>query len=124
MRHPKGHKNKSRYCRAGAGEESNKNMCDTPGFQPRNQPAIVFDKRGFYKLEMERNHLRMVQTPLFILRGWRGNCDFRILLYSSPNGKPDAEEISTVTDYVIGYQCKGSETIKTERVLLRDFIFE
>lgn len=124
MRHPKGHKSKNRICRAGAGTEVNKNMSDTPGFTLRNEPAIVRDHRGFFKLEMARNHLRMVQAPLSILRGWRGNCDFRILLYSSADGRPDAEEISTVTDYVIGYQCKGNETLKTERELLGEFVLE
>ena len=99
-------------------------MSDTPGFTLRNEPAIVRDHRGFFKLEMARNHLRMVQAPLSILRGWRGNCDFRILLYSSADGRPDAEEISTVTDYVIGYQCKGNETLKTERELLGEFVLE
>ena len=124
MRHPKGKKNRCRMCRAGAGEEKTKGMSDTPGFPLREKPAIEFDNRGFYKLHMRRNHLRMVQTPLHILRGWRGNCDFTILLYASPDGKPNAEEISRTTDYIVSYQCKGNETSKVERTVLRDYILE
>ena len=124
MRNPKGKKNSRRICRAGAGEEENKNKCDTPGFKSRDEPTIDFDHRGFHKLEMKRNNMRMVQTPLHVLRGWRGNCDFKILLYASFDGKPDAEEISRVTDYVVAYQCKGNETSKVERELLRDFILK
>jgi hypothetical protein len=71
MRHPKGKKNRRRLCRAGAGEEQYQNLCDTPGFPLRTEPTIELDKRGFHKLLMARNNLRMVQTPLHILRGWR-----------------------------------------------------
>lgn len=121
MRHPKGRKAARRCCRAGAGEEKTKNKNDTPGFQMREEPAITHDHRGFLKLEMPRNHPRLVQTPLTIIKSWRGNCDFKILLYKSSNGKPDPEEISTVTDYVVAYQCKGNERIQAEIQLLRDF---
>ena len=121
MRHPKGKKKKKRCCRAGAGEEKTKNRNDTPGFPMRDAPAITHDHMGFLKLEMPRNHPRLVQAPLTILRGWRGICDFKILLYKSTNGKPHPEEISTVTDYVVAYQCKGNERIQAEIQLLRDF---
>ena len=124
MRNIKGKKNSRRICRAGCGEEKTKNKCDTPGFVIREEPIIDYDHRGFFKLEMRRNHLRLVQTPLHILRGWRGNCDFKILLYSSNDGQPDAEEISKVTDYVVAYQCKGNETTKVEREMMGDFINE
>jgi hypothetical protein len=124
MRHPKGKKYAQRICRAGAGQEITKNQCDTPGFEMIDKPIINYDHRGFFKLDMERNDPRLIQTALHVLRGWRGNCDFKILLYASSDGKPDAEEISRVTDYVVAYQCKGNETAKVERELLRDFILE
>lgn len=123
MRNRKGRKAK-RYCRAGAGEELTPNECDTPGFQPRDRPSIVRDERNFLKLEMPRNNLRMHQTPLHVLRGWRGNCDLKVLLYASPDGNPDPEEISRVTDYIVGYCCKGNETLAIERETLRDFILK
>jgi len=113
-----------RRCRAGAGEECTHNGCDTPGFLFRNSPGIVRDERNFLKLEMPRNHLRLHQTPLHVIRGWRGNCDLKVLIYSSPSGVPDPEEISEVTDYVCAYCCKGNETIAVERETLRDFILK
>lgn len=122
MRAKKSRKNGKRFCRAGAGDEGTKNKCDTPGFQLRNQPTIVRDERNFLRLEMPRNHLRLVQTPLHTLRAWRGNCDVRVLLYSSSSGHIDPEEIANVTDYVVAYACKGNETIAVERETLKDFI--
>lgn len=124
MRTKKGSKKSPRYCRAGAGNETTPNMCDTPGFQLRNEPAIVRDDRNFLKLEMPRNDLRIHQTPLFVIRGWRGNCDLKVLIYSSPDGVPHPEEISEVTDYVCAYCCKGNETTAVERETLRDFILK
>lgn len=124
MRAKKGKKNSGRTCRAGAGDEATKNKCDTPGFPLREEPAIVSDHRGFLKHEMPRDNLRLVQTPLHILRGWRGNCDFKILLYSSSSGEADPEEISRVTDYIVAYACKGNETAKVERELLKDFLLK
>ena len=79
---------KCRYCRAGAGYEATKNKCDTPGFKLRSDHAITRDDRDFLKLEMKRNSLRMIQTPLHALRGWRGNCDINILLYDCHEGEP------------------------------------
>ena len=127
MRTRKNSKSKAdakRFCRAGAGDEQTPNQCDTPGFQPRRSAAIVRDDRDFLKLEMPRDNLRMHQTPLNVIRGWRGNCDLKVLLYSSATGVPDPEEISKVTDYVVAYACKGNETLKVERETLKDFILK
>lgn len=124
MRNYKGRKNAKRYCRAGTGDEATPNMNDTPGFDIIDEPRITVDHRGFFKLEMERNSLRLVQAPLHVLRGWRGNCDFKILLYGSTNGTPDPEEISRVTDYLVSYETKGNARIKEEVELVRDYILE
>jgi hypothetical protein len=113
-----------RYCRAGAGDEATVNKCDTPGFALRSAAAITRDQRDFLKLDLPRNNLRLHQTPLHVLRGWRGNCDVKILLYNSQTSNPDLEEIAQVSDYVVAYACKGSETLKVERELLKDFILK
>ena len=113
---------KRRYCRAGAGYEATKNKCDTPGFKLRSDHAITRDDRDFLKLEMKRNSLRMIQTPLNALRGWRGNCDIKILLYDCHEGEPTPEDIAEVTDYVVAYACKGNETLAVERETLKTII--
>lgn len=125
MRRRKGRNSKKpRYCRAGAGEEKNEGRCDTEGFTLRASPSIVHDERNFLKLEMPRNNIRLHQTSLNLLRGWRGNCDMKILLYCSPNGVPDPEDIAAVTDYVVAYCCKGNETLAVEKETLKDFILK
>lgn len=124
MRKKKGKKNSKRHCRAGAGDEATPQKCDTPGFPLREDPAVTRDHRNFLKLEMPRSHLRLHQTPLHVLRGWRGNCDVKVLLYASDSDNPDLEEIAQVSDYVVAYACKGSETIKVEREILKDFVLK
>jgi hypothetical protein len=49
------------------------------------------------------------------LQSWRGNCDVQILVYSSDPDFLDADDIARVTDYVVGYACKGNKTLKEER---------
>ena len=100
---------KRRYCRAGTGYEKTPNACDTPGFQLRSDHAITRDDRDFLKLEMKRNNLRMIQTPLNVLRGWRGNCDIKVLLYDCHDSEPTPEDIAEVTDYVVACACKGAK---------------
>ena len=73
---------------------------------------------------MSRDNIRLNQTPLYVLRGWRGNCDIRILIYSSPVNDPNLEEIARVSDYIVAYACKGSETLKVEREILKEFILK
>ena len=80
------------------------------------------DDRDFMKLEMKRNHARFVQTPITMLRGWRGNCDIKILLYQSSTDSPDPVEIAKVTDYVVSYACKGNEKMQVEKDIMKDMI--
>jgi hypothetical protein len=121
MRTPKGKKrsSKPRYCRNGAGEEQNKNCCDTPGFVLRDSPEIVRDNRGFDKLEMKRNHNRITQSSMDMCQSWRANCDFQILLYDCDPFNPDPAEIARVTDYVVAYACKGNATLAEEKKQLK-----
>jgi hypothetical protein len=117
-------KSDPRYCRAGAGDEVTPNKCDTPGFQLRQEPAITRDHKNFLRLETPRNNIRLNQSPFHVLRGWRANCDIKILLYSSRVNDPMLEEIAMVSDYVVAYATKGSETLKVEREILKDFILK
>ena len=112
-----------RECRGGAGVEITPGKGDTPGFILRCQPSIVADKRGFKKLEMSRNHKRIVQTALAMLQSWRGNCDFQVLLYDCDPLAPDPTEIAKVTDYVVAYQCKGNKRLADEKKEIRNLIF-
>ena len=71
---------------------------------------------------MERNHQRMVQSSMDILRSWRANCDLQILLYKSDPLRPDPAEIAKITDYIVAYACKGNATMATERKQVSEII--
>lgn len=104
-----------RICRCGAGEEETENECDTPGFPHRDQPAIEVDHKHSTKLNMPRNHSRVVQSSTDMLQTWRANCDVQILIYNSDPKTPDVADIARVTDYIVAYSCKGNATMKEER---------
>jgi hypothetical protein len=111
-----------RVCRVGAGTEATAGEADTPGFELRDGPAIVSDKRGFQRLEVTRNHDRVVQSSLDMLRSWRGNCDFQIMIYDCDPNTPDPSEIARVTDYVVAYACKGNQRLLDEKKQLKSLI--
>lgn len=64
---------------------------------------------------MPRNHARLHQTSLDLLRAWRGNCDVQILIYDSDPDHPDPNDIARVTDYVVAYSTKGNKTLREEK---------
>ena len=107
---------KRRVCRFGCGVEENPFKCDTPGFKNRAANSIVFDLRGFQRLELKRtNDQRFLQSSSYAVQSWRANCDIQILLYQSDPHYPDPSELATVTDYVVSYACKGNESISEEK---------
>ena len=89
----------------------------TPG-----KAEIVKDPRGYSRLELPRNHPRVVQTSIFLLQGWRANVDIQLLLYDDVIHKTTASDISQVSDYIISYICKGTETSVQEKVHIKDII--
>lgn len=50
-----------------------------------------------------------------MLSSWRANCDVQVLVYESNPKRPRFDEIARVTDYVVGYACKGGERLKDEK---------
>jgi hypothetical protein len=71
---------------------------------------VSADPRGFNRMNLKRNHNRLLQTSLYCLQAWRANCGVTFLLYKSNPKFPDAKEIASATDYVVGYACKGNTT--------------
>lgn len=113
---------KQKVCRCGAGVEDTPNMCDTPGFPLRMEPILVRDLRGFDRLELPRNHRRIVATSQWLVQGWRANCDIQVLLYECDPLNPNPDEIARVTDYIVAYACKGNETIIEEMKQMKALI--
>ena len=102
-------------CKCGAGQEQTHQKADTQGFPLQDEPAVRYDHRRSQKLYMRRNNRRLNQTSLDMIQSWRGNCDIQILIYDSDPDFPCAAEIARVTDYVVGYACKGNVTLNQER---------
>ena len=111
-----------RICRMGAGIEVEYKSCKTPGFNIRDKADLVQDNRGYTKLELPRDHPRTVQSSVILLQGWRANCDIQILLYESDPMNPDPVDVAKVTDYIVGYACKGNETLKEEKEQISSLI--
>ena len=113
-----------RECRMGFGEEQTFRKYDTPGEQLHQEPKIVKDKRGFKKLEMPRNHPKVVQSSIDILQSWRANCDIQIILYESDPNVVHPLEISKIADYIVTYSCKGHETLRDKREQMKTLIMK
>jgi hypothetical protein len=114
-----------RFCRFGAGHEETVGKGDTPGFKCNSKPTITLDGRGFTKhnvFKSPRNTRRMVQTSMFLTQVWRGNVDVKPLLYQSDPSNPDPEVIITCSDYLVGYQMKGAQTIAIDRKNMNDLV--
>ena len=58
------------------------------------------------------------------LQSWRANCDVQILIYTSDPNNPDPSKIAKVTDYVVGYACKGNKCMKEEKEWMKELIEE
>ena len=71
---------------------------------------------------MPRNHPRIVQTSMFLVQGWRANVDIQYILYDDILAKTTASDISQVSDYIISYICKGTETSVQEKHKLKDLV--
>jgi len=95
----------------GCGTKEHPGRYDTPGWKLQNIDTIEKDKRGFNKITLKRKNNKLLQSSLYCLQAWRANCDIRFLLYNSNPKHPNAKDIATVTDYIIGYACKGNETL-------------
>jgi hypothetical protein len=114
-----------RFCCFGAGHEETVGKGDTPGFEYNSKPTITLDGHRFTKhkvLKSPRNTRPMVHTSMFPTQVWRGNVDVKPLLYQSDPSNPDPEDIITCSDYLVGYQMKGAQTIAIERKNMKDLV--
>jgi hypothetical protein len=106
---------KCRRCKAGFGDEANPGKADTPGAEISDIPTVATDTNGTLKVKMPRNHNRLHQTSTDLLQSWRANCDVQILMYDCDPKKPSIADLARVTDYVVGYSCKGNSTSREEK---------
>ena len=116
-------KNKPRTCRVGFGDEEHFGRQDTPGMDFRDEAQLEKDKKGIYHFRMRRTHSkRAVQHSRTLLKGWRANCDIKLLLYFSNPDLPDVGEIEDVCKYVVAYTGKRNHTSQQEKTAIQDLI--
>ena len=116
-------KNQPRTCRVGFGDEEHFMRQDTPGKQHLDEAAIITDKKGINQFQMKRQHSkRAVQHSRTLLKGWRANCDIKLLLYFSNPNCPDIGEIEEVCKYVVAYTSKRNHTSRHEKESIQNLI--
>ena len=113
---------KRRVCRCGAGVEARFMICDTPGFKLRTSLQVVHDLHGYDRVDLCRNNYRITQASAYVMRSWRGNCDVQLLIYNSSPEEIDASDVSRVTNYVVSYACKGSESAVEQKTSMEAII--
>ena len=115
---------KRRMCRAGAGTEETYGHCDTPGFKLKDEPRVVPDPRGFYRVDLRRNNKRLLQSSRFLVSSNRANGDVSVMLYNNNPLKPRPNELRKVVGYIVEYASKSSETEKTTRDKMKMLILQ
>ena len=116
-RHPEpGLQPRERVCRMEFGSEFR------PGKKLRNAPEIVEDHNGAPRLEMPRDHPRVVQHSRYQIQSWRANGDVSLILSNSPPDNPSTDDIIAIIDYVCGYACKDSEPTGATADLFKDMV--
>ena len=107
---------RERVCRMEFGSEF------SPGKKLRNDPEIVGDHNGAPRLEMPRDHPRVVQRSRYQMQFWRANGDASLILSNSPPDNPSTDDIIAIIDYVCGYACKDSEPTGATADLFKDMV--
>ncbi|CAH3045001.1 unnamed protein product [Porites lobata] len=93
-----------------------------PGKKVHSNPEIVEDHNGAPRLEMPRDHPRVVQHSRYQLQSLRANGDVSLILSNSPPDSPNTDDIIAIIDYVCGYACKDSEPTGATSDLFKDMV--
>ncbi len=90
--------NGPRTCRVHFGTETKYGKQDTQGLPLTKRSKIFINRKGISHFRMKRTKsVRVVQHSRTLLRGWRANCDIKLLLYYSNPNCPDISEIEDVS---------------------------
>jgi hypothetical protein len=84
---------------------------------------IYRDMKGISHFRMRRTQsVHLVQQSRSLLRGWKANCDIKLLLYYSNPNCPDISEIKDVCRYVVAYTSKRHNTSQEEKEAIQNII--
>jgi hypothetical protein len=115
LRSAKTNTNGPRTCRVHFGTETKYRLQDTQGLPRTKRSKIFIDRKGIFHFRMRRmKSVRVVQHSRTLLRGWRANCNIKLLLYYSNPNCPDISEIEDVSRYVVSYTGKRHNTSQAE----------
>ena len=67
-----------------------------PGKKLRNGPEVVEDHNGAPRLEMPRDHSRVVQHSRYQIQSWRANGDVSLIPSNSPPNNPSTDDIIAI----------------------------
>ncbi|KAL4234881.1 hypothetical protein ACF0H5_006523 [Mactra antiquata] len=116
----------SAYCLTQRGKQKIYRMefgsVKNPGKMLRDKPAIINDRNGRLRLEMERDHPFLVQHSALHTQGWRANGDISFILNKSDSDTPSLNEIIAIEKYVTGYACKRNQVIGSLVDLFKDIV--
>jgi hypothetical protein len=92
------------------------------GIHPSIQRDIGSQSILYFGVKGIRDTRRMFQTSLFLIQVLRGNVDGNPSLYQSDPSNLDPEDILTCSEYLVGYQMKGSHTLVLEKKNMKDLV--
>ncbi len=125
LRSTKTNTNGSRTCRVHFGTETKYRKQDTQGLPRTKRTKIFIDRKGISHFRMKRTKsVRVVQHSRTLLRGWRENCNIKLLLYYSNPNRPDISEIEDVSRYVVSYTGKRHNTSQAEIDAIQNIIMK
>jgi hypothetical protein len=125
LRSAKTNTNGPRKCRVHFGTETTYKLQYTPGLPRTIRSNIFIDRKGISNFRMRRTKsVRVVQHSRMLLRGWRANCDIKLLLYYSNPKCPDISKIEDVLRCVVSYTGKRHITSQAEIDAIQNIIMK
>ncbi len=98
---------------------------DSQGLPRTKRAKIFINRKGISHFIMRRTEsVRVVQHSRMLLRGWRANCNIKLLLYYSNPNCPDISEIEDVLRYVVSYSGKRHNTSQAETDAIQNIIMK
>jgi hypothetical protein len=125
LRLTKTNTNGPRTCRVHFGTETKYRKQDTQGLPHTTRSKIFINRKGILHFRMRRTKsVRVVQHSRTLLRGWRLNCNIKLLLYYLNPNCPDISEIEDTSRYVVSYTGKRHKTSQAEIDAIQNIIMK
>jgi hypothetical protein len=107
------------------GTETKHGKQDTQGLPRTKRSKIFINRKGILHFRMKRTKsVQVVQHSRTLLRGWRANCNIKLLLYYSNPHCPDISEIIDVSRYGVSYTGKRHNTSQAEIDAIQNIIMK